>query len=125
MNWRNGFCLSFWYTREVHMVTIQMANPWKHPTTGMLYYRARIPKDVEYLKGREVHFTVDGKSATVKLGHECKVSLLTHARRFTSRTAVWPLVACGHCMVLGTIVVVVITLWTAAVPHFPRRPFLF
>jgi hypothetical protein len=59
------------------MVTLQMANPWKHPTTGMLYYRARVPKDVEFLKGREVPFTVDGNSATVKLGDECKVSLRT------------------------------------------------
>jgi hypothetical protein len=54
-----------------------MANPWKHPVSGMLYFRARVPKDLEYLRGRQVHVTVDDKPATVKLGDECKVSLRT------------------------------------------------
>ena len=31
-----------WYTRVVHMI-LAMARPWKHPKTGVYWFRRRVP----------------------------------------------------------------------------------
>jgi hypothetical protein len=59
------------------MVT-QMARPWRHPKTGILYYRARIPTDIApRLRGTRVSLAVGEAVSTVTLSDLCKVSLQT------------------------------------------------
>ncbi|MGD9803443.1 MAG: DUF6538 domain-containing protein [Hyphomicrobiaceae bacterium] len=55
-----------------------MAQPWRHPTTGVWYYRARLPSDLlQVLSGRSFSVDVAGLTSTVKLGPTVKVSLKT------------------------------------------------
>jgi hypothetical protein len=59
-------------------VIIQMSQPWRHPKTGVLYFRGRVPSDlVRFLSGRSIAVDVEGVASTVKLGSLVKVSLRT------------------------------------------------
>jgi len=48
-----GLETSRWYTRVVHMVLV-MARPWKHPKTGIYYFRVRVPRDLVDRVGRSI-----------------------------------------------------------------------
>jgi len=43
---------SWWYTKVVHTMVLAMARPWRHPKTGMYWFRRRVPKDLRFLLGR-------------------------------------------------------------------------
>jgi integrase len=57
---------------------IRMPQPWRHPETGVWYYRARIPEDIAPLvSGQKLSVEVGGKLASVILATTLKVSLRT------------------------------------------------
>lgn len=57
---------------------IRMPQPWRHPKTGVWYYRARIPEDVAPLvAGQKLSIEVAGALASVKLATTIKISLRT------------------------------------------------
>jgi len=57
---------------------IGMARPWRHPQTGVFYYRARLPAElISTHRGSSISIDVAGSPATVKLGQVVKVSLRT------------------------------------------------
>lgn len=57
---------------------IRMSQPWRHPKTGILYFRARLPADLaEPLAGRTLTLDVAGDSSTIRLNGWIKVSLRT------------------------------------------------
>jgi len=59
-------------------MVLAMTRPTKHPKTGVYLYRQRVPRDVlPVAKGQQVTVTIDGKSFTLKVGSELKVSLRT------------------------------------------------
>jgi integrase len=59
-------------------VIIRMSQPWRHPKTGILYFRSRLPADVaESLAGRSYTLDVAGGATTVRLNGWIKVSLRT------------------------------------------------
>lgn len=61
-------------------MVIRMPRPWSHPTTGMFYYRARIPTDISRnVLGESLTVVVaDGVVSKIKLGTgPVKVSLQT------------------------------------------------
>jgi len=65
------------YTRAVHM-GIRMAQPWQNPTTGIYYFRQRVPQDVaHFAKGRRVAVMLTGERHEVTLGEALKFSLGT------------------------------------------------
>lgn len=55
-----------------------MSQPWLHPKTGILYFRARLPADIaQSLEGRTVTLDVAGGATTIRLNGWIKVSLRT------------------------------------------------
>jgi hypothetical protein len=59
-------------------VIIRMSQPWRHPKTGILYFRARLPADlVKPLTGRTLTLDVAGAASTIRLNGWIKVSLKT------------------------------------------------
>ena len=57
---------------------IRMSQPWRHPKTGILYFRSRLPADVaESLAGRTFTLDVAGGATTIRLNGWIKVSLRT------------------------------------------------
>jgi len=55
-----------------------MSQPWRHPKTGILYFRSRLPADVaESLAGRTFTLDVAGGATTIRLNGWIKVSLRT------------------------------------------------
>ena len=57
---------------------IAMSRPWRHPATGMLYYRSRLPADLKkVVAGQKVTVDVAGQPSTIKLVPIFKVSLRT------------------------------------------------
>ena len=57
---------------------LKMANPWKHPLTGVYYYRQRPPALFrERLKGQRLGLIIDGKPVPVLVRDLVKVSLRT------------------------------------------------
>jgi hypothetical protein len=62
-----GFCLSPWYTGEAHVV-IAMSQPWKHPDTGVLYCRGRVPAElIDRLKSQKLTVRVGDTDRTVTI----------------------------------------------------------
>lgn len=57
---------------------LQMSRPCKHPKTGVLYYRARVPGDVlERAAGERVTIAVADIETTIRIAPQIKVSLRT------------------------------------------------
>lgn len=59
-------------------MVLQMPRPYRHPKTGVYWYRQRVPAHLRTLaKGKQVVVRVDGVPSTYKVGDELKVSLRT------------------------------------------------
>src|SRR5262245_30401786 len=59
---------------------IAMSRPWRHPDTGVFYFRSRLPADLKtVVAGRKVTVEVAGAASTIKLATTVKVSLRTKA----------------------------------------------
>jgi integrase len=57
---------------------IRMPQPWRHPETGVWYYRARVPEDLAVLlSGQKLTVEVGGELSSVTLASVVKVSLRT------------------------------------------------
>lgn len=57
---------------------LKMANPWKHPRTGVYYYRQRPPADdLERMRGERLFLTVDGATVSILVREIVEVSLRT------------------------------------------------
>lgn len=57
---------------------IRMSQPWRHPKTHILYFRARLPADLaRRLAGRSLTLDVGGAASTIRLNGWIKVSLRT------------------------------------------------
>ncbi|MEP9373542.1 DUF6538 domain-containing protein [Mesorhizobium sp. KR1-2] len=55
-----------------------MPRPFKHPRTGVYWYRQRVPVFlITVAKGKRVTVTIDGRISTPKIGNELTVSLDT------------------------------------------------
>ena len=61
---------------------LKMANPWKHPQTGVYYFRERVPARLrERLWGERFGLKVDGEPSPVTVNGFVKVSLRTKDAR--------------------------------------------
>ena len=59
-------------------MVISMSQPWRHPTTGAWYFRARVPADLkDRLAGQKIALRVAGHDRTVVVRDILKVSLST------------------------------------------------
>jgi hypothetical protein len=59
-----------------------MPSPYKHPKTGVYWYRQRVPADLlSRAVGQNVSVTIDGCPSSLRVGAELKVSLRTKAPR--------------------------------------------
>ncbi|SDR63796.1 Site-specific recombinase XerD [Rhizobiales bacterium GAS113] len=59
-------------------MVLSMSQPWKHPKTGVWYFRGRVPAELrDKLKGRKLSLRVGGEDRTVTLSEFAKVSLGT------------------------------------------------
>jgi integrase len=57
---------------------IAMSRPWRHPVTGMFYFRSRLPADLKkVVAGQSLTVEVAGSGSTVKLAAILKISLRT------------------------------------------------
>ena len=57
---------------------IPMTRPWRHPQTGVWYFRCRLPADLAHkVRGQSVSITVAGISSSIKLSSIVKVSMRT------------------------------------------------
>lgn len=57
---------------------IGMSRPWRHPQTGVFYYRARLPAELlPTHRGSSIDIEVAGELTTVTLGNIIKLSLRT------------------------------------------------
>jgi hypothetical protein len=57
---------------------IAMSRPWRHPDTGVFYFRSRLPAVLKTtVAGRKVTVEVAGSASTIKLVPIFKVSLRT------------------------------------------------
>lgn len=57
---------------------IRMSQPWRHPKTGVWYYRGRIPTDlIGRITADQLSVELNGTLVTVKLGNIIKISLRT------------------------------------------------
>jgi Domain of unknown function (DUF6538) len=57
---------------------IVMSRPWRHPDTGVFYFRSRLPADLKkVVAGRSLTVDVEGAGSTVKLADTLKISLRT------------------------------------------------
>lgn len=57
---------------------IGMSRPWRHPQSGVFYYRARLPAELLAThRGTSINVDVAGELTTVRLGNIIKVSLRT------------------------------------------------
>ncbi len=68
-------------------MVLSMPSPFKHPATGVYWYRQRVPARLKSVaKGRAVTVTIDGYPSYPTIGDEIKVSLRTKlpadAKRF-------------------------------------------
>ncbi|MCZ7453340.1 DUF6538 domain-containing protein [Rhizobium rhizogenes] len=68
-------------------MVLSMPSPFKHPATGVYWYRQRVPARLKSVaKGRAVTVTIDGYPSHPTIGDEIKVSLRTKlpadAKRF-------------------------------------------
>lgn len=59
-------------------MVLAMPSPYKHPSTGVYWYRQRVPARLQSAaKGKLVTVTIDGYPSTPTLGADIKVSLRT------------------------------------------------
>jgi integrase len=59
-------------------MVISMSRPWRHPDTGIWYYRGRVPADLKaQLAGKTVSIQVGDETSTVKISPIIKISLRT------------------------------------------------
>lgn len=57
---------------------LKMANPWKHPRSGVYYYRQRPPKDaLQRMCGERLSLTVNGEHVSILVRDTISVSLKT------------------------------------------------
>lgn len=67
-------------------MVLSMPSPYKHPATGVYWYRQRVPARLKAsAKGKNVTLTVDGHVSF--LGEEIKVSLCTKSPAEAKRLA--------------------------------------
>ncbi len=65
-----------------------MPRPYKHPKTGVYWYRQRVPASLGSLpKGKTVTVTIEGKTTTPKIGSDIKVSLRTKEAKAAKQRA--------------------------------------
>lgn len=63
-------------------MVLSMPSPFKHPATGVYWYRQRVPARLaSSAKGKIVTVTVYGHPSSPTLGADIKVSLRTKARQ--------------------------------------------
>ncbi len=59
-------------------MVLSMPSPYKHPETGVYWYRQRVPaRLVTSAKGKTVTVTIDGRPSRPKIGADIKVTLAT------------------------------------------------
>jgi len=59
-------------------MVLSMPSPYKHPTTGVYWYRQRVPARLKAsAKGRAVTVTIGGHASSPMIGEDLKVSLRT------------------------------------------------
>ncbi|MBI4047730.1 MAG: hypothetical protein HY371_13020, partial [Devosia nanyangense] len=69
-------------------MVLSMPSPYKHPTTGVYWYRQRVPaRLVSLVKGKRVAVTIDGHPSSPTLGNDIKVSLRTKSPAEAKRLA--------------------------------------
>lgn len=69
-------------------MVLSMPSPYKHPATGVYWYRQRVPARLKATaKGKSVTVTIDGYASFPTIGEEIKVSLRTKAPTEAKRLA--------------------------------------
>lgn len=69
-------------------MVLSMPSPYKHPATGVYWYRQRVPARLKgTAKGKSVTVTIDGYASFPTIGEEIKVSLRTKAPTEAKRLA--------------------------------------
>lgn len=69
-------------------MVLSMPSPYKHPKTGVYWYRQRVPASLGALaKGKTVTVTLEGKVTTPKIGSDIKVSLGTKEPKVAKQRA--------------------------------------
>ena len=69
-------------------MVLSMPSPFKHPATGVYWYRQRVPaRFASSVKGKMVTVTVDGHPSSPTLGADIKVSLRTKSPAEAKRLA--------------------------------------
>ena len=70
-------------------MVLSMPSPFKHPSTGVYWYRQRVPARLKSVaKGKSVSVTIDGFLSTPRLGADIKVSLRTKSPAEAKRLAI-------------------------------------
>jgi integrase len=70
-------------------MVLSMPSPFKHSSTGVYWYRQRVPARLKSVaKGKSVTVTIDGYSSSPTLGSDIKVSLRTKSPAEAKRLAV-------------------------------------
>jgi hypothetical protein len=65
-----------------------MPSPYKHPKTGVYWYRQRVPAVLGSIaKGKTVTVTIEGKPSTPKVGSDIKISLGTKEPKVAKQRA--------------------------------------
>ena len=69
-------------------MVLSMPSPYKHPATGVYWYRQRVPaRLLPVAKGKKVTVTIDGHPSSPTLGSDLKVSLRTKSPAQAKRLA--------------------------------------
>lgn len=69
-------------------MVLSMPSPYKHPATGVYWYRQRVPARLKSTaKGKSVTVTIDGHVSFPTIGEEIKVSLRTKSPAEAKRLA--------------------------------------
>lgn len=69
-------------------MVLSMPSPYKHPATGVYWYRQRVPTRLKSAaKGKVVTVTIDGQSSSPTIGDDIKVSLRTKTPAEAKRLA--------------------------------------
>ncbi|MDP9732120.1 UNVERIFIED_ORG: integrase [Rhizobium sp. SORGH_AS260] len=69
-------------------MVLSMPSPYKHPSTGVYWYRQRVPARLKSIaKGKSVTVTIDGYASCPTIGDDIKVSLRTKTPADAKRLA--------------------------------------
>jgi hypothetical protein len=67
-------------------VIIAMSRPWRHPDTGVFYFRSRLPADLKkVVAGWSLIVDVAGDASTVKLADTVKISIANEVAVWSAR----------------------------------------